>query len=89
MQAITGTFEITLSNTFLPMQLIYGGKTAQCIPKFKFPVLFSLSAKRKRVCRKSAKSTKAQKLDFKSVENFPGKQNSKKMWLLRKNVDKN
>jgi len=43
-QAITGTFGITLSNTFLPLQLIYSGKTAQSFPKFKFPELFSLSA---------------------------------------------
>ena len=32
-----------LSNRFLPMQLIYGGKTAQSWPKFKFPDSFSLS----------------------------------------------
>ena len=43
-QAITDTFGITLSNKFLPMQLIYGGKTAQSLPKFKFPESFSLSA---------------------------------------------
>ena len=43
-QAITGTFGITLSNKFLPMQLIYGGKTVQSLPKFKFPESFSLSA---------------------------------------------
>ena len=44
-QAITATFGITLSNEFLPMQLIYGGKTQQSLPKFKFPESFSLSAK--------------------------------------------
>ena len=43
-QAITGTFGITLSEKFLSMQLIYGGKTAQTFPKFKFPATFSLSA---------------------------------------------
>ena len=43
-QAITATFGITLANKFLPMQLIYGGKTAQSFPRFKFPDLFSLSA---------------------------------------------
>ena len=43
-QAITATFGITHSNDFLPMQLIYGGKTAQSFPKFKFPKSFSLSA---------------------------------------------
>ena len=39
-QAITGTFGITLPNKFLQMQLIYGGKTAQNLPKFKFPESF-------------------------------------------------
>ena len=36
---ITGTFSITFSNDyqFLPMQLIYGGKTVQSLPPFKFP----------------------------------------------------
>ena len=29
----TGTFAITLSGKFLPIQLIYGGKTKQSIPK--------------------------------------------------------
>ena len=43
-QAITGTFGITLSNKFLPMQLPYCRKTAQSLPKFKFPESFSLSA---------------------------------------------
>ena len=43
-QAITGTFGITYSNLFLPMQLIYGGKTSQSLPKFKFPESFALSA---------------------------------------------
>ena len=43
-QAITATFGVTLSNDFLPMQLIYGGKTEQSFPKFNFPDSFSLSA---------------------------------------------
>ena len=42
-RAITATFGITLNNSFLPMQLIYGGKTAQSLPKFEFPSSFSLS----------------------------------------------
>jgi hypothetical protein len=50
-QAITGTFGITLSNTFLPLQLIYSGKTAQSFPKFKFPELFSLSSLRQKLTR--------------------------------------
>ena len=41
--SITGTFTITLNGHFLPMQLIYGGKTKQSLPRFKFPDGFSLS----------------------------------------------
>ena len=40
-QAITATFGITFSNEFLPMQLMYGGKTAASTPKFNFPKSFS------------------------------------------------
>ena len=43
-RSITGTFIITLSGKFLPMQLIYGGKTKQSLPRFKFPESFSVSA---------------------------------------------
>ena len=42
-RAITATFGITLNNSFLPMQLIYGRKTAQSLPKFEFSSSFSLS----------------------------------------------
>ena len=42
-RSITGTFTITLNGHFLPMQLIYGGKTKQSLPRFKFPDGFSLS----------------------------------------------
>ena len=40
---ITGTFAISLYGEFLPMQLIYGGKTTQCLPRFKFLDYFCLS----------------------------------------------
>ena len=43
-QAITATFGITFSDKFLPMQLIYGGKTKRNLPKVKFPDPFSLSS---------------------------------------------
>ena len=36
---ITATFAISLSGEFLPMQLIYGGKTNQSRPRFKFLIL--------------------------------------------------
>ena len=44
---ITATFAVTLSGEFLPMQLIYGGKTDQSLPRFKFPDSFSLSVNEK------------------------------------------
>ena len=40
----TGTFRITFSNKFSPMQVTYGGKTVQTFPCFKLPEEFSLSA---------------------------------------------
>ena len=40
---ITSTFSITLDKEFLPMQLIYQGKTGQSLPKVKFLDDFSLS----------------------------------------------
>ena len=42
-RTITATFAITVSGEFLPMQLIYGGKTSKSLPRFKFPDSFSLS----------------------------------------------
>ena len=41
---IAGTFAITLSGNFLPIQLIYAGKTKQSIPRVSFPKEFTLSA---------------------------------------------
>ena len=43
-RSITATFSITFDNKFLPMQLIYKGKTNQSLPKIDFPDNFSLSA---------------------------------------------
>ena len=42
-RTITATFVITLSGEFLPMQLIYRGKTLQSLPRYQFPQSFSLS----------------------------------------------
>ena len=42
-RSITGTFVITLNGDFLSLQLIYGGKTKQSLPRYKFPHSFSLS----------------------------------------------
>ena len=46
-RSITGTFAISLHGEFLPMQLIYGGKTSQSLPRFEFPSGFLLSANSK------------------------------------------
>ena len=40
---ITGTFTISLHGEFLPMQLIYGGKTTQSLLRFEFSSDFYLS----------------------------------------------
>ena len=42
-RGITGMFVITLDGKFLPIQLIYGGKTKQSLPRYKFPESVSLS----------------------------------------------
>ena len=42
-RSITATFAVTLAGNFLPMQLIYGGKTEKSLPRYKFPKGFSLS----------------------------------------------
>jgi len=44
---ITATFAVTLSGDFLPVQLIYGGKTEQSLPRFQFPDSFCLSVNEK------------------------------------------
>ena len=41
--SITGAFAIFLHGYFLPMQLIYGGKTSQSLPRYRFPKGFCLS----------------------------------------------
>ena len=43
-RSITAIFSITFDNKFLPMQLIYKGKTNQSLPKADFPDGFLLSA---------------------------------------------
>ena len=44
---ITATFSITLTGEFLPIQLIYGGKTKKSIPAVSFPSDFVISANEK------------------------------------------
>ena len=56
-KSITVTFPIPLNGIFLPIQLIYGGKTVQSLPKFKIPKSFSFSANLKH-CSGTAESIK-------------------------------
>ena len=46
-RCITRTFGITMQDDFLPMHLIYKGKTVQSLPSFKFPQRFCFSANEK------------------------------------------
>ena len=46
-ESITATFGITYSGKFLPMQLIYKGKTQRSFPRVNFSSSFSLSANSK------------------------------------------
>ena len=46
-RSITGGFTVTLDDRFLPMHLIYGRKTKQSFPRFKFPDGFSLNCNSK------------------------------------------
>ena len=44
---VTSTFSITFTGEFLPIQLIYGGKTTKCIRAVSFPSDFVISANEK------------------------------------------
>ena len=44
---VTDIFTITLDRHFLPMQLIYAGKTKKSLPRVQFPSSFSLSFNQK------------------------------------------
>ena len=40
---ITATFAISATGVFLPVQLIYPGKTKTCLPNFQFPRTFQIT----------------------------------------------
>ena len=40
---ITATFAISLSGEFLPLQVIYEGKTKRCLPKYQFRKEFDVT----------------------------------------------
>ena len=51
---ITATVSITITGEFLPLQLIYGGKTKKSIPVVSFPPDFVISANEKHSTEKEA-----------------------------------
>ena len=40
---ITATFTVSMTGKFLPIQLIYEGKTPRCLPRFHFPADFDVT----------------------------------------------
>ena len=40
---ITATFAISMSGEFLPIQVIYEGKSKRCLPKYTFPASFDVT----------------------------------------------
>ena len=40
---ITATFTVSMTGKFLPIQLIYEGKTPRCLPRFDFPADFNVT----------------------------------------------
>lgn len=40
---ITATFSVSMTGTFLPIQLIYEGKTRRCLPNYDFPNGFNVT----------------------------------------------
>ena len=42
MSTITMTFTVNVSDSFLPIQLIYSGKTKRIIPKYGFPSCYDV-----------------------------------------------
>ena len=39
---IASTFSVSMTGKFLPIQLIYEGKTPKCLPRFDFPADFNV-----------------------------------------------
>ena len=79
----TGTFSITLSGIFLPMQIIYQDHTDHCHPKFKFPEEFNItysvnewSNEEKaielieKIFKRKKKKRKKEELDLRATKNF-------------------
>ena len=41
---IRGTFAVSMSGEFLPIQVIYEGTTKRCLPKYTFPASFDATS---------------------------------------------
>ena len=54
-RTITATFSITMDGQFLPMQIIYGGKTSKSIPRVSFPDRFLVSANPKHLATRRSR----------------------------------
>jgi len=81
-RCLTGTFIIALDGTFLPMQLIYGGKTKQSLPKFEFPESFSLSVNPKHYSNTQESKKVIEEVVLKYVEDQRKKLNNPKQAAL-------
>ncbi|XP_057303392.1 uncharacterized protein LOC130640840 [Hydractinia symbiolongicarpus] len=81
-RCLTGTFIITLDGSFLPMQLIYGGKTNQSLPKFEFPESFSLSVNPKHYSNTQESIKVIKEIVLKHVEDQRKKLNNPKQAAL-------
>ena len=40
---VTGTFAVSMTGNFLPVQVIYQGKTKRCLPKYTYPKSFDVT----------------------------------------------
>ena len=39
----TATFAVSMTDEFLPIQVIYEGKASRCLPNFEFPATFNVT----------------------------------------------
>ena len=65
---ITAAFTITVNGVFLPMGLIYRGKTSRSFPRFKFPNSFTPSASEKHYSNKEESSKQLDEVIIPYVE---------------------
>ena len=66
-RSITVTFTITMDGKFLELQMIYGDKTNQSLPRYQFPKDFSLSVNPKHYSNEKKWSSMSKKLIYEIV----------------------